>query len=119
MSFRNGLAAWEQHLVVTAQLLKSTTQIVLIWGRIKSPYLKYRFLFLSTYLFCVCVYVHVCVITGQLVEVGSLYLPRRLWGGTQVVRLSSKCLYLPRHLAGPEMQLLLSMYFFWSASFSC
>lgn len=83
---------------------------MLIWRKIKTPYLKYSFLFLSTYLFCECVYVHMCVITGQLVEVGSLYLPWRLWGGTQVVRLSSKCLYLPRHLAGPEIQLLLSIY---------
>lgn len=46
---------------------------MLIWGKIKTPYLKYSFLFLSTYLFCVCVYVHMCVIMGQLVEVPSIY----------------------------------------------
>lgn len=46
---------------------------MLIWRKIKTPYLKYSFLFLSTYLFCECVYVHMCVITGQLVEVPSIY----------------------------------------------
>lgn len=86
-------------------------------GKYYNPTFDVQFPFLK-YLFILCVFVYVCicvcVITGQLVEVGSLYPPRRLWvmgwnSGcqTQQVPLIVRPSYWPSNTASTEYVLLL------------
>lgn len=45
-----------------------------------------------------CAHVRACVeARKQLIDVGSIFLSRRSWAGTQEVRIVSKCLHLPSH----------------------
>lgn len=101
-------ACWELNL----GLLHSVTLCSVTWWCVlltAEPFLKpppprvdFR-LYLFLY---VCVCVHVCLqatnvcteVSGRCARVGSLFLPRGSWDGTQVLRFDNR--YPRRHLAG-------------------